>query len=65
MTIRDTIPDGAGTFICPQCGKRTGWYRGVASNRAARVCEHNSPETGRKCPLSRKLLTEELPNPAK
>lgn len=60
MTIKDSIPDGAATFNCPTCGKRTGWYRGVGRNRAARVCEHDDPATERKCVLSRSLLTAKI-----
>jgi hypothetical protein len=59
QAIRSYIPDGVATFYCPGCGRRTGWYRGVGRNRAARVCEHDTPAGGR-CPLSRKLLTDRI-----
>lgn len=58
-TIKDFIPVQCATFTCPECGKRTGWYRGVAANRSARVCEHIDPTSGKKCILSRRLLSDE------
>ncbi len=44
---------------CTVCGEKTSWYRD-RRNRITRICIHEDPRIGKKCPASKTPLHEQM-----